>query len=496
MIIKMKFTYAFALVLFIQISFGQKNTPELKGIDNNIELLMERYRAVGAAVAIVKDDKVVYSKGFGYRDLQNQQPVTSNTIFPIGSTTKAFTGTLLGILESKGQVSLKDKPNLYIPQFQFYNEKMDNLITIDDLLSHRSGIGNQGTSEVFFPKKDKLEVVQRLKYLKPEAEIKNSFEYSNMGYTLAGTIVEQITNKSWDSVIKENLFEPLEMVDSYTTLQEMQESNNYAMPYGLYKGNIEKVKFEEFNSISPAGAIKSTVNDLSNWMLTWLNNGVFNEKQVIPQNYIREATRLQNINEDSYEKDAFLFGEGYGWRLRSAYGYYRVDHGGNTFGFSSSLVMFPFEKIGIVVLTNQDNSELPYMIIDNITRKLFKLDSYPIEYPVVVKDIFRPDMDEKGLNNDKLPTHDLNAFCGTYEAKGYGKIKVISEEDALFVILPTFKFKLEHLNYNSFFFKATDQFKEVFNPQFTIQFLNNIQGEVSQLKMYSQKEPVEFHKKT
>ncbi|MEP2058398.1 MAG: serine hydrolase [Maribacter litoralis] len=491
----MKFKYSLLFGLFIQLSFGQLQISELNGVENEISLIMNQYKAVGLAVAIVKDNKVIYSKGFGYRDMENQLPANANTIFPIGSTTKAFTGSLLGILESKNQVFLKDKPAKYIPNFQFYNEKMDNLITIDDLLSHRSGIGNQGTSEVLFPEKNKLEVIQRLRYLKPEGEIKNSFEYSNMGYTLAGTIVEQITNKSWDKMIEENIFKPLGMKNSYTTLKHLKQSNNYSLPYGIFEEKIEKVKFEEFNSISPAGAIKSTVNDLANWMLTWLNNGMFNEKQVIPQNYISEATRLQNIKGGTYEKDAFLFGDGFGWRLRSTYGHYRIDHGGNTFGFSSSLVMFPFEKLGIVVLTNQDNSLLPYMITDNITRRLFKLNTSTEEYPVVVTDIFKPDPNEKGLNKNKLPTHDVNTFCGTYKANGFGEIKIVNEENNLYAILPTFKFQLEHLNYNSFFLKATQEFNEVFNPQFTIQFINNTKGDISQLKMYSQKEPVEFYKK-
>jgi CubicO group peptidase (beta-lactamase class C family) len=491
----MKFTYTILCVLCLQICFDQQPVSELNGIENDIDLLVKRYDAVGMAVAVVKEGKVIYSNGFGFRDMEKQLPVTSNTVFPIGSTTKAFTGSLIGILESRGKVSVKDKPAFYVPNFQFYNEKMDNLITIGDLLSHRSGIGNQGTTEVFFPDKNKLKVVQRLKFLKPEGEIKNSFEYSNIAYTLVGTIVEQITKKSWDQNIHENIFEPLKMKNSYTTLQEMKASNNYSLPYGVFEGNIEKVKFEEFNSISPAGAIKSSVSDLSNWMLTWLNNGMFNNEQVIPSNYIQEATRLQNIKEDIYEKDAFLFGEGFGWRLRSAYGHFRIGHGGNTFGFSSNLVMFPFEKIGIVVLTNQDNSQLPYMVADNIARRLLKLDSFPGEYPVVVKDIFKPSLKtNKSLNSEKMPTHGLDSFCGLYKAKGFGEIKIEKQKNTLYAVLPTHKFQLEHLYYNTFFLKATEEFKEVFNPQFNIQFVNNLSNQISSLKMYSQKEPIEFYK--
>lgn len=490
--IKIKFIYTITLVLFIQLCFSQNKSPELKGIENDITLLIKQYNAVGLSVAIVKDDKIVYSQGFGYRDLEHKLPVTTNTVFPIGSTTKAFTGSLLGILESQNQVSLKEKPALYLPYFQFYNDKMNNMITLEDLLCHKSGIGNQGTSEIFFPSNNKLKVVQRLKYLKPESEIKNSFEYSNMGYTLAGTIVEQITEKSWETNIQEKIFEPLAMTNSYTTIQKMKKSTNYSLPYGIYKDTTEKVKFEEFHSVSPAGAIKSTVNDMSNWMLTWLNDGVFNEIKVIPSNYINQATRLQNIKGGNYDKDAFLFGDGFGWRLRSSYGHYRIDHGGNTFGFSSALIMFPLEKIGVVVLTNQDNSLLPHIIADNITRRLFKIEP-ELEYPVNVTEIFKPST-YKSLNKDKMPTHSLNSYCGTYKAKGFGKIEIVHEENKLHAVLPTYKFQLEHLNYDSFFLKATNEFKDIFNPEFTIQFITNTEGNISQLKMYSQKEPIEFNK--
>lgn len=489
----MKFIYTLAFALFVQLCFSQERNLELKGLENDITILMKQYNAVGLSIAVVKNDTVIYSKGFGYRDLENQLPVTTNTVFPIGSTTKAFTGSLLGILEFQNHVSLKDNPSLYIPNFQFYNDKMNDLITIEDLLSHKSGIGGQGTSEVFFPETDKLIMVQRLKYLKPEGEIKNSFVYSNMGYILAGTIVEQITNKSWETNIQEKIFEPLGMKNSYTTHKEMKKSNNFSLPYGKYKGNTEKVKFEKFYSISPAGAIKSTVNDMSKWIITWLNKGVFNEKQVIPKDYVHKATRLQNIKGDSYEKDAFLLGDGFGWRLRTSYGHYRIDHGGNTFGFSANLVMFPFEKIGIVVLTNQDNSLLPYMISDNITKRLFNLKPEP-QYPIVVTEIYKPKKGSKGLNKNKMPTHSLNEFCGTYYAKGFGKIEIVKEENKLFAILPTFKFQLEHLNYNSFYLKGTKEFTAVMNPEFTLQFVDSTKGENSLLKLYSQKEPVEFKK--
>tara|TARA_B110000240_G_C13493813_1_gene450803 strand:+ start:1219 stop:2697 length:1479 start_codon:yes stop_codon:yes gene_type:complete len=491
----MKFIYTLLFLFFTLISFSQNTNLDLKGVDEKINNLIKQYDAIGLSVSVVKNGKIIYSKGFGYRDFEKKLLMTDNTLFPIASMTKAFTGSLLGILESKNQVSLKEKPSLYVPGLQFYNKKMDDLIAIEDLLCHNSGIGGQGTSLSFFPEKDKLKTVQRLKYLKPEAEIKNSFSYSNMGYTLVGTIVEQITDKSWDANIQEKLFEPLQMKATTTTIEKMIQSNNYSLGYAMYKGKTELVPFEDYYAFSPAGGIKSSTKDLTNWMRVWLNNGVYNKNQVIPKEYVNKATKLQNVKKNyaDYEEDSFLKGEGFGWNLNAAYGYFRVRHGGNTNGFSTAMDLFPNEKIGIVVLVNQRGSLLPYLISDYILRKLHQLPT-DFEYPINVRDMYKPKIEDEPLNKEKMPTHDLKDFTGSYYANGFGKIEVTEEKGKLFVILPTYKFKLEHLNYNSFYLKGMKGFKENMNPEYTIKFVVNTKGEISSLNMYSQKEPIEFNK--
>ena len=490
----MKFIYTLVLVVSVQLCFSQQIPNELKGIDDEIIQLIEEYKTIGLSVAVVKDGKVIYSKGFGYRDLKQKLPVTENTVFHIASMTKAFTGSLLGVLESENKLSLKDKPAMHVPNFKFYNDKMNNLITIEDLLSHRSGIGTQGVSQEMFPDANKLKIVQRLRYLKPESEVKNSWNYSNIGYTLAGTIVEQTSGKTWGANIKEKIFAPLKMTNSCTNLEDMKMTENYSLGYGMYKGKSERVPYQNYYAFGPAGVIKSSVKDLSNWMKVWLNKGLFDGEQIIPEKYIYEASRPQNIKyEEEYTKDSFLFSEGFGWRLRSWNGYYRLRHGGNTNGFSCVTELFPFEKIGIVVLSNQSNSTLPYIVSDMISRKLLKL---PIEddYPVIVSEIYKPAEDIQ-FNKSKMPTHNISDFVGAYYADGFGKIEVIKKNGKLLAIFPTYKFKLEHLNYNNFFLKGLKDFKESFDPEFTIRFADNTKGEISMLKMYAQKEPIKFHKK-
>lgn len=479
-------------MISVQLCFGQETLEELKGIDGEIIQIMEEYNTVGLSVAVVKNGKTLYAKGFGYRDLKQKLPVTEHTLFHIASMTKAFTGSLLGILESKNQLSLKDKPALYVPYLQFYNDKMNNLITIEDLLSHRSGIGTQGVSLELFPDSSKLKTVQRLRYLKPEADIKNSWNYSNMGYTLAGTIIEQVTGESWETNIENKIFKPLKMSSSCTSIKKMKQSNNYALGYGMYKGKSENVPYQNYYAFGPAGVIKSSVKDLSNWMNVWLNKGTFDGTQVLPKHYIYEASRPQNIKYDEeYTKDSFLFSEGFGWRIRSWNGHYRLRHGGNTNGFSSVTELFPFENIGIVVLCNQSNSIIPYIVSDMISRKLLLLAAEE-NYPVLVSDIYKPEKD-KPFNKNMMPTFPLHRFEGTYEADGFGKIQIIETEGKLFAKFPTHTFKLEHLSFNNFHLKGMADFKESFNPEFTVKF-DDTKGELISLKLYAQKEPIEFHK--
>ena len=486
------------LLLIANPTFGQENDNRLDGIDQEIETLLTSYKAIGLSVAIVKNDKVIYSKGFGYRNLKEELPVNENTVFPIGSATKAFTSSLLGVLESQSNISLKEKPSFYIPKLQFYNDKMDDLIKIEDLLSHKSGLGSIDGTLILFPENDKLKTIERLKYLKPNGIVNDSWIYSNMGYTIAGTIVEQVTNESWDNNVKANIFNPLNMNNSFTTLKEMESTNNFSFGYGMLNGKTEKVLFEDYYSYSPAGAIKSTSNDMGNWLLAWLNKGKFNEQQVLPENYIKNAISIHNIMpQDGADSSVYLFGDGFGWRVQSFKGHYKVNHGGNTSGFSSQVVMYPNDKLGIVVLTNQQNSILPYIIADVITNRMLDLPKTELDkYPIVVNDIYKIDNEVRGLNKDKKPTHNLSEFCGKYSNNGYGTFEITQENNSLFVVFPTFKFRLEHLYYDIFVMKQINEIPQVMNPEFALNFSTDNNGNISSTRINLQSEPVEFLKQT
>jgi hypothetical protein len=232
-------------------------------------------------------------------------------------------------------------------------------------------------------------------------------------------------------------------------------------------------------------------------MITWLNNGVFNDKQVIPKAYVNDATTIQNIRpQDGADAEGFLFGDGFGWRMQSFKGHYKVSHGGNTSGFSTQVVMYPNDKLGIAVLTNQQNSILPYIVADVITNRILNFQLTDLdEYPVVVTDIYDINNEIKGINKEKKPTNKLQNFCGIYFHKGYGTFEILKEDNSLFIVFPTFKFRLEHLYYDVFRMTKINEISQVINPEFfKLNFLEDISGNISSVKINLQSNPVEFRK--
>lgn len=487
------------LTLLTNLTFGQKIDIRLSGLDTEIENLLKAYNAVGLSIAIVENNKTVYSKGFGFRDLVNKLPVTANTVFPIGSITKSFTASLLGILENQNQLSLKEKPSLYIPKLQFYNDKMDNLITIEDLLSHKSGIGSIDGTYILFPADKRENLMPRLKYLKPNGAIKESWIYSNFGYIIAGTIIEKTTNESWEKNIQDKIFKPLNMNRSSTSITEMIKANDYSFGYGLSNNQTQKVLFAELNNDRPGGAINSTINDMANWMTTWLNNGTFQTKEILSKNYTQEAISIKAIDNgmppEIGDPNVYTFGYGYGWKINSYNGHYKVHHGGNVSGFSSQLVMYPTDKLGIVVLTNQHNSILPYIVADIVTNRMLKFQRTEWnKYPVRVSEINLVNKEIKAINTDKKPTHSLADYCGKFSNLGFGTFEIVNEYNNLYAIFSDFKFRLEHQYHDIFILKATYEIPQTMNPEFYLNFALDNEGNISSVKINLQDEPVEFVK--
>lgn len=365
------FVFAF---LFIVSALAQTD-QRLEDIEKQLNKIIETTHAAGFAVAVVEKDKVIYAKGFGYSDLEHKTPVNVNTLFAIGSSTKAFTSSILGQLRNEDKLSFDDSPIKYIPELEFYNDDMNNHIIIKDLMSHRTGLPRHDFSWYLFPTFDKDSLIQRIKYQEPFTGIRQQWYYNNFMFLTQGVIAERITGKSSEDNIRERFFKPLGMTRSNVTIDEMEKSTNAALGYQTEKDNSNtKMDYYKIAGMSPAGSINSSVKDMSNWLITWVNKGKFKDKEIIPEAYITEAMGshmvINRAIPDNETPDLHFANYGYAWVLSSYKGHYRVQHGGNIDGFSANVAFFPSDSIGIVVLANQNGSRVPNLVRNTIADRI------------------------------------------------------------------------------------------------------------------------------
>ncbi|MDG1660675.1 MAG: serine hydrolase [Winogradskyella sp.] len=450
-----------ALILIATGLYAQTD-KRLKGIEKKFNAILENTKAPGFAVAIVEGDKIIYAKGFGYADYENKVAADANTLFAIGSSTKAFTSSLLGLLRGDDKISFNDNPRKHVPELEFYNDDMNNGIIIKDLMRHTTGLPRHDGAWYFFPSYDKDSLIQRLKYHEPFTGLRQKWYYNNFGFLLQGVITEKLSGKSWEENIEEKFFKPLGMNRSKTTISGMKESSNKAYGYTLDADrNIEKTDYYDIAGMSPAGSINSSVNDMSQWLITWINKGKYKDQQIIPEDYIKEAMSSQAVVASGVPSDELpnvhFVNYGYGWFLHSYKGHYMVEHGGNIDGFSASVGFYPSDKIGVVVLANQNGSAVPSLVRNTVADYMLNVEKTEwakkhkedLEEALEAQDKVMEDKETSNVKNTR-PSHAKLDYTGFYENAGYGKFEVTIENDSLMTTLNDEKIFINHFHYDTF----------------------------------------------
>ncbi|MBA2329669.1 MAG: serine hydrolase [Flavisolibacter sp.] len=486
----------FFLLLFAIIqmaAYGQTtNDKRIVALEPQLNKLLKDWKAAGFAVAVVDKNKVIYAKGFGFRDLEKKLPVTTNTLFPIGSCTKAFTSSLIGVLDKEKLVEF-DKPFYsYLPAINFYKPEMTQNITLRDMMSHRTGLPRHDFSWYLFPSSSRDSLLQRVKYMEPSAGIKDKWQYNNFMFLLQGLVAEKITGKSWEENIKTKFFAPLNMNRSNFFISDMTKDNDAAIGYYVKNDSlIKKLPYYEIGSMGPAGSINSSVMEMSNWVRTWINGGKFNDKEILHSSYIRDAISSQMIISPSLPDkeipDVFFGNYGFGWFLTSYKGHYMAQHGGNIDGFSANTAFFPTDSIGIIVLSNQNGSVLPGIIRNMIADKVLGLnytDWSGLRKKAADKakeaeaEIKKTSSQKQGTK----PTHALKDYTGLYSHPGYGAIEVYLNGDSLMASVPNKNLWLKHYHYNIFSPYEKDPEEGIDTSaasQLKFNFLMNLQGEIN-----------------
>lgn len=458
---------SFLIIPFLFLSFGAisqkiKNDSDrrLAGLDDTFNRILKDWHAAGFAVAVVEKNKIIYAKGFGYRDVEKQLPVTANTLFAIGSCTKAFTASLIGLLQKDGKVDLDKPAASFVPDLKFYNNNLDNSVTPRDMLSHRTGLPRHDFSWYLFPTNSRDSLVHRIRYMEPSAPLREKWQYNNFMYLALGVMDEKLTGNSWEKDVKEKFLDPLQMVNSNFTIKDLVANPDASLGYGLKKDSIiKKLDYYDIAAMSPAGAINSSVNEMANWVITWINDGKFNGRQIIPSEFRQEAISSQSVIGSALpgkEKPGLFFSTyGFGWMLSSYNGHYRAEHGGNIDGFSASTSFFPSDSIGIIVLSNQDGSVVPSIVRNTIADRMLGLKFYDWNADMLkskAKANPAKDSAEKGsAKKVNMPlTHGLKDYAGNYYEPGYGTLIITFNNDSLFAGSGNKIFWMRHNNYDVF----------------------------------------------
>lgn len=410
-------------------------------LDSYIERGMAQWQIPGLAIAIVKDGKLILSKGYGVRELNKKDKVDENTLFIIASNTKLFTGTSLAKLDYEKKLSLSDKVTKYFPWFRLYDTNSTKLATVRDMLCHRIGLKTfQGDFTFWDSNLPKDSIMWRMRYLKPSLEFRQDYGYCNSAFLVAGRILEKVTGKSWESYVKENILDPLGMANTYMNTAKLEMRNNVAQPHNNLYAPISVIPFDNVDNMGPATSMVSNVKDLSKWLLMQLDSGRYEGKNVIPWAVIQK-TRDVNILTSSRRSAAFpTHFRGYGLGVYSTdYNGRQVYwHTGGAFGQVTNVCFVPEEKLGITILTNNDNQSffeaLRYQILDAYLNVAYTDRS---QYQLGFFAQGKKEMDDKlGMMKVRVekknpPAIKLDEYTGNFYNTVYGKISISKKEDRL-----------------------------------------------------------------
>jgi CubicO group peptidase (beta-lactamase class C family) len=430
----------------------------LAGFDEVVIDAMKKFEVPGMAIAVVKNKEVIYAKGFGMRDVEKQLSVTADTLFAIGSSSKAFTTFVLGTLVDEGRIEWDKPARNYIQWFKLYDPWMTDRLSVRDLVTHRSGLPRHDL--VWYNNFDasRESLVRKLAYLEPTADLREKWQYNNLMYLTAGYLTEVITGKSWEDAVRDRILNPLGMKRTNFSVSDSQKDNDFAQPYGKRGDRIEKLPFRPITNIGPAGSINSSVNEMARWVTAHLDGGKYGDKKIAEAATVDDMHRPYMTTGASSQFPEIVGGEyALGWFVDTYRGHRRVEHGGNIDGFSANVVLFPKDGVGMVVLTNLNGTPLPELIAQVAADRLLKLSA--IDW-ITQGAARRSAVESAGREGEKKkevtrvqgtqPSHKLEDYVGDYEHSGYGVLKVALRDGKLEATFNNIATPLEHWHYDTF----------------------------------------------
>jgi CubicO group peptidase (beta-lactamase class C family) len=436
----------------------------LAGYDPYVTQALKAWKVPGVGIAIVRGDSTILAKGYGVRRAGDPAPVDGHTMFAIGSATKAFTGATVALLVDEGKVGWDEPVTTYLPWFEMYDPWVTREIRVRDLLTHRSGLA-RGDLLWLGTSRTREENLRAVRNIKPAWSMRTRFGYQNLMFLTAGEVVHAAAGKSWDDVVGERIFGPLGMTESNTSVRLLEGKTNVATPHAEFGDTIRAVPWRNIDNVAPAGSINSTAIDMAKWIRLWLGNGRFEGRRLLSEAAIAEASAPQMVVNDPFfhhiaGDDVSFLTYGFGWAVSDFRGRKFVWHGGNIDGMSAMVGFLPKEKVGAVVLSNLNQSEITLPLIYYAFDKLLGLP--PRDYSATQLALVKKNADAAKAREAKRlaarvpntkPSLALDQYAGKYLSDLYGSATVSVENGHLVLhydASPTYIADLEHWHFDVF----------------------------------------------
>lgn len=428
---------SFVLLIIYIISYSQPLSS--KAIDSLAERSMKAFDVPGIAVAVIKDGKVIHSKGYGVRSLNTMQKVDENTLFGIASNSKAFTAAALGMLVDEGKIKWDDKVRDYVPEFKLYSPYVSEEFTIRDLLTHRSGLGLGAGDLMFFPDSSDFvlkDIIYNLRFLKPVSGFRTKYDYDNNLYIVAGEVIARVSGQSWDDFIEERIMKPIGMAHSAASPDRIKDKSNMIDGHAPVEGKVQVIARSSLKVGHSAGGINSSIADLSKWVMVQLANGKYGEglnKQLFSEEAHEEMWTPQTIipvhGPSPYNTHFAAYGLGF--FISDVKGYKQISHTGGLEGMVTQITMIPELHLGIIVLTNQQEGGAFSSITNQIKDAYLGIKGtdrvaeysgrrkQSVEGEKKLMDSIWHEINEAGK---KITGNDYSLYTGTFTDKWFGDV--------------------------------------------------------------------------
>jgi CubicO group peptidase (beta-lactamase class C family) len=483
----------------------QDIAKKLRGFDAYMAKVLKDWNAPGIGVGIVSGDKLVFAKGYGYRDFGKKLPFTPTTLCQIASNTKLFTAVAAGLLVDEGKLTWDKPVRESVPSINFYNNELNNTVTLRDMLAHRTGITRHDT--IWYQSDDtRVQLFNKVKYLEPQEPLRQTFLYNNLMYAATGYIIELQSGQPWEEFVRGRIFKPLDMGGTVYSIADMLKQPDFGVPFTEKRDTFELYQipyYEDIGGVAPCGAIISNVQDMSHWLIALMNDGQYGGKQVLAPDVLKAtlepAIALPNTAAETRGYwEALNTAYGMGRETVSYRGHLLTMHGGDLPGFHSQVSFMPREKLGVVVFVIGNHCASLYNTVSyNVYERLLGMDQTPwserlLEIRLKGKKAGTEARSKAGADRvpNTKPSHALPDYAGDFENPAYGIMKVGLKDGALQMDFHKIRLPLSHFHYDRFETPDDETYGRT-----AINFQTNPQGDVDKAVVSLDEAEVVFTRK-